>query len=479
MVGVEGLGIRLMQAHAPTQKSIAVLGGGYAGMAAAVRLTQVGYRVTVFEAAATLGGRARRVVVQKNNQTIELDNGQHLLIGAYQHTLALLDFLRPYQQAALPFFHRSPLQLQMQSPTGTVLSLKTANLAAPWHLAVGLLRAKGLSWAERYALICAVRSLQKTAFNLGGDCSVALWLTQQKQSPRLVQIFWEPLVLATLNTPIAEASMQVFANVLRDGVCASAAASDFCYPAQDLSRLLPEPAALYIAEQGGQVRLNARVRQMQWQEGAWQLVTQTGQAAHFDAVICALPPHRLNDIDCDAPEWRELQADIAEYRYQPIYSVYVQFAPEARLPQPMVGLLGGLGQWVFDRGQITGQAGLWCVVISAEGAHQALSHEALSAQVLAQLAQCSYAHTPLWTQVIAEKRATFACTPQCYRPSFDIGLPHFALAGDYTHGDHPALILDGYVGPTTDAHPSTAYPATIEGAVRSGLVAANYVSDGF
>jgi predicted NAD/FAD-dependent oxidoreductase len=144
-----------------------------------------------------------------------------------------------------------------------------------------------------------------------------------------------------------------------------------------------------------------------------------------------------------------------QFTYQPIYSVFLQYAPSARLPIRMGGLLSAHTQWFFDRGQLCGQHGLIGVVISASGVHQGFTHEDLALAVHAELAEhFPGLGKPQWHQVIAEKRATFSCTPGLQRPDNITPVAGLYLAGDYTASD---------------------YPATIESAVRSGLRAAHLV----
>jgi predicted NAD/FAD-dependent oxidoreductase len=143
---------------------------------------------------------------------------------------------------------------------------------------------------------------------------------------------------------------------------------------------------------------------------------------------------------------------IDQFDYQPIYSVYLQYARGSRLPFRMGGLEARYSQWLFDRGQLCGQDGLIGVVISASGAHQGLAHDELARAVHAELAEnFPGLGEPRWHQVIAEKRATFSCTPGLSRPDNATPVAGLYLAGDYTASD---------------------YPATIESAVRSGVRAA-------
>ncbi len=418
---------------------VAVIGGGYAGMAAAVALTDRSIPVTVYEAAKTLGGRARRVEVNG----IALDNGLHLLIGAYRETLALIDRVHG---------GRAPLvRRRLDWRIHRRFALRAAALPAPFHVALGLLTASGLNWPQRMAAIRLMRVLSRDGFRLAADTTVAALLERHRQPPVLCDVLWHPLCVAALNTPPEQASAQVFANVLREGLAAGRAASDLILASTDLSALFPEPAADYICARDGRVLTDTPVTAIETCDSGF-LVRTREKTETYAQVICATPPHRTVDLLAGLPALAPVAACISRLQYQPIYSVYLQLAARLPLPAPMIGLSGGMLQWVFDREALCGQAGLVGAVISAEGPHQGLPHETLVTRAVAELAE---AFGPLpklqWSQVIAEKRATFACTPGLERPTQVTPLPGLYLAGDYTESD---------------------YPATLEAAVRSGLTCA-------
>lgn len=423
--------------------SVAVIGGGYAGMAAAVDLAGRGIPVTVFEAAKTLGGRARRVEING----VALDNGLHILLGAYRETLALIDRVHD---------GRAPLKRRrLDWRIHRRFALRAAPLPAPLHVAVGLLTASGLNAPQRMAAIRLMRALARDGYRLAADTTVADLLDRHAQPRVLREVLWDPLCVAALNTPTAQASAQVFANVLRDGLAAGRAASDLILAAADLSTLFPEPAAGYVKTRGGRVLADAAVLAIEAVDGGFRVRTRE-TAETYPQVICATPPHRTADLLAGLPALAPVAACIERLEYQPIYSVYLQLAARLPLPAPMIGLSGGLLQWVFDREALCGQAGMVGAVISAEGPHQGLPHETLVARAMEEL-DAAFGPLPKlqWSQVIAEKRATFACTPDLERPAQATALPGFYLAGDYTAGD---------------------YPATLEAAVRSGLTCARLVA---
>lgn len=404
---------------------VAVVGAGYAGLACAVELADAGVAVEVFEASRTLGGRAR--TVELDGMTV--DNGAHILVGAYREILRLLQKVGAGSTA----LRREPLHLEFPGH----VKLAAPNLPAPLHLGWALLTAQGLSFKEKLAAIRFMRAQQARGFRLPADMSAADLLAAHRQPERLRRFLWEPLCLAALNTPVAIASAQVFLNVLRDSLAAGRAASDLLLPATDFSSLFPEPAARFIEAHGGRVHRSARI-------GALD------ELGRFDHKVLAVAPYHL------APLAPEIAAQF-QFDWQPIATCYLAYPGATLLPFPMIGLEGGYAQWVFDRGALCGQPGLLAAVISGTGPWQALDHETLATSIHAQIAALLPGLRPPRKQwIIEEKRATFACTPDLNRPLTRTALPNVWLAGDYVSGD---------------------YPATLEGAVRSGVAAAQSILD--
>lgn len=410
--------------------AIAVVGGGWAGLAAAVELTDAGYPVTLHEAAKQLGGRARSV----DWHGIAIDNGQHLLAGAYTATLALMARL-----ATASRLERRPLEL-----LGPDLRLRLPALPRPLHLGAGLLTARGLSAADKLAAARFMTALTWRGFRLGQDITAQALLCRYQQPGRLVRRLWQPLCVAALNTPLERASAQVFCNVLRDSLAGPRAASDLLFTRGALGTALPEAACAGIRAGGGEVRLASKVQRIARAGRRFHLA---GPDTEVDRVVVATHPGRVADLVGG------LGIDAGHFSWQPILTLWLRFADAVAMPYPMIALGDGDAPWAFERADLA--PGLVAIVASAEGEHLAMAPDQLCRQWLAWLDRHLGPLPGLldWT-LITEKRATFACTPGLVRPDNRTRVPGLYLAGDYTAGD---------------------YPATLEGAVRSGVKCAQLI----
>jgi len=423
--------------------TVAIIGGGYAGMAAAVTLAAKNIQVTVFESAKQLGGRARGVI----QHSTQLDNGQHILLGCYHNTLKLIEQVGGNLDQD---FKRLPLQLTLHRR----FELKAPRLPAPLHLLVGFLFAKGLSYRARWQAARFMLEMRNINFKLEADESALALLHRYRQDKELIRFLWEPICISALNTPAHKASAQVLLNVLRDSLNGSRADSDMMLPTLDFSALFPERAAHYIAKRGGNILLSSGVESITRHGHEFELHTDRS-IQRFSKVICAATPSTTSRLFGLLPELSETTRQIDAISYQPIYTVYLQYTPEVTLPHPMLGLDQCISQWLFDRGQIANQHGLIAAVISAEGIHQELTHEQLAQKVIAELSeQFGIYHAPLWFKVIAEKRATFSCEVNLPRPAHLTPIQNLFIAGDFTQGE---------------------YPATLESAVMSGIRCANEI----
>lgn len=431
---------------------LAVVGAGWAGLAAAVQAASMGAEVTVFEAARSLGGRARSLDVPlPDGRRCRLDNGQHILIGAYSETLQLMQRVGvDLASALLPL----PLSLRHADGTGVMTPSWASRWPAPWDGLMALLSAKGWSWRDRWGTVRAALQWR----TMGFDCDASLTVQDLCSGvpARGMAELIEPLCVSALNLPSAQANAQVFLRVMRDALFGKGVAgyspSALLLPRQDLGQLFPEAALDWLQrEVYASVHLGRRVSGLRWMNEAWGLMTDEGETA-FDQVIWATPAHNAAPIMQAGAHGTHRQAlldwaGVAErLPHTAITTVYAH-APDARLELPMLALRGAPAQFVFDRGQLQGDRhhrGVLAFVVSASHGER----EALQSAVLDQARQeLGLDLQPL--QTVVEKRATFACLSGIERPAMAIA-PRLWAAGDHVAGP---------------------YPATLEAAVRSGIEA--------
>lgn len=416
---------------------VAIIGAGYAGMSCAAKLANRDVKVSVFEAAQVPGGRARRIEAHGR----VLDNGQHILIGAYTR---LLQMMRLVGADPATLLERRPLELIHPGQ----MALRVPRLPAPLHLAAALLRAKGLDFQEKRAAAGFMHRLKRTGFRLARDCTFDELMIEHRQPEKLVRFLWKPLCVAALNTPAGEASAQVFLNVLRDSLAAGRAASDLLLPRTDFSALFPEPAERFVHAHGGEVRRSTTIHGIDWHPWGFTLGGDASGRS-YTHVVAAVAPFQLAPLLTRLPRMQPILDDVAAFRYEPVLTAYLGYPGPVRLPAPMLGV-GGLTHFLFQRSPDTLTA-----VISANGPHRQLSPEKLIEKIQAEIRQIAgIVPPPAWTQIITEKRATFACRPGLHRPGCETPLTNFFLCGDYVDSD---------------------YPATLEAAVRSGIACSRLI----
>ena len=427
-----------------------MIGGGYAGCAAAVTLASRGVRCMLLETAPVLGGRGRRV----ERDGFRLDNGQHLLLGAYATTLRLVDLVGGSEAIA-----RRPLAIAPLAPSAPgALTLQARRAPGRLGLLIGLLSARGLTWSERLANVAWFRAIERAGFERPRGETVAKLLAPLP--PRVAKLLWEPLNLAALNTPASSASAQVFANVLKASFAGRGEDSDFVLPTTDLSDFFPDRAARYLRERGGTVTLGSKA-QVASADAASATVVARERAHRVSAAIVAVAPHQLDgalsrELLASRPDIAARIDALGALQYEPIATVWLGYGKRVDMPGPIARLDDAPGQWVIDRPDVaSGSAALaqmLAVVISASGPHTSMTHDALVRATDAQLRRLAPSLPPCaWSFVVTEKRATYACTPTRPHPGGPRLAPGIYLAGDYVNED---------------------FPATLEAATRSGVAAA-------
>ena len=421
---------------------VAVIGAGWAGLSAAVELATEGALVTVFESAPEIGGRARSLNWTARSASgglrdVEIDNGQHLLVGAYRETLALLERLGGDESS---LFRRVPFTLT--SDRG--LNFNASGAKAPWHLAQGLLQARDLAWADRLSIARLGMTLKLRRWKTRPGLTVAQLLSESHQTAAVQRRVWNPLCLAALNTPPNVACAASFAAVLRDTLGSDdPRASDMLIPKVPLGAILPKLAERYLERTSGIIRRRHLVRSV-----------KPGPSVDdqpFDGVVVALTARHAR---------RLLGATVPELPSESIQTLWLLLAPGIFEPQSFMLLEDGPGEWLFTRTEANG-ATLVSVVISA--AARSPDRAGLIEACLSQLEQvlsrqgrsARLDQGRVWgVKLIHESAATFSCRPGLNRPDVDALVKEWPLtmiAGDWTASE---------------------YPATLESAVRSGLKAA-------
>lgn len=432
--------------------NVGVIGAGWAGLSAAIVLHDAGHDVSLYEAGPLAGGRARRVPVAGRTP---LDNGQHIMLGAYRHTLQLMRRL-----------HRDPdrlllrFGLKLQSAVGD-FELRCPALPSPWHAALAVVAATGWRMTEKVALLKAMTFLRLNHWNVSPDQPLAQWLNTQRQPASVVKHFWEPLCLAALNTPIDGASTAMMARVLKDSLGAGRHASDVLIPRTDLSDLWPDHLPNGIA-----LHRHLPIQRIDAMRNGYIL---NNQYCH-DALVLAVPPanaKRLLAFLPPQPGTEQLLRHLDAFSPVPIATLnLILEEPWDALHEPMLMLddqtgPGRLGQWLFNHAAISSAPDrhpLISIVLSNCRPDDLTDRETAGRMIIEQVRRQTARFGPMpqvaEQKLIIEKRATFAATPGLTRPDNHTPWDRLALAGDWTN---------------------TGYPAVLEGAVISGQAAAGCI----
>lgn len=433
-----------------------VIGGGFAGLAAAVELAARGRRPLLLEARSHLGGRAYSFTDTASGESI--DNGQHAMMGCYAQTLAFLERIG----AAGKLVRQPNLRVAMAHRRLGHGAIACAPLPGPLHMLSGVLGYRLLSCRERcQALLGGLRILRM--YRRGdtelASATVTEVLDQVGQSPRAQACFWNPVAVATLNEAPARAAAAPFAAVLAKAFFGSRRDSQFILAGVGLSELYTDDARRFVERHGGTIALHTPAAALELADGRVGAVRlRDGERIPTDVCIAALPPRQLATLLPAPLQTAPPFASLGEFTDSPIVSIHL-WLDRPVLEAEFLGLLGTTTHWLFNRSRLHGLNGggqRLSAVISAGHEVVDWSNELIAATVVDELravVPAARAARLLHSVVVKEKRATISTTPasERLRPAVGTALRNFFLAGDWT---------------------ATGLPPTIESAVVSGNRAA-------
>jgi squalene-associated FAD-dependent desaturase len=405
-----------------------VIGAGVAGLSAAVRLAERGRKVTVLEAAAQAGGRCRSY--HDGVLEMTLDNGNHLVLSGNKAVFAYLDLIGARERLTGPDDARLDFH---DARSGARWTIRPNDGPFAWWLLSAARRVPATKAADYLALARLMTARRGARVGETVAARGALW-------DRLL----EPFLLAALNTPAAEGSAALAAAVIGRSLARGGAAYCTRIASPHLSAAFVDPAMAYLAAHGGEVRLQTPVRALRFEDGrvsALVLAEEEIAVGPGEAVVLAAPPWIARAL---------VPGLVAPDAFNAIVNGHFRVAPPPGSSR-IVGVIGGTAQWVFafeDRLSVTVSAAGALADEDREGLARALWVDVAAVHGLA-------GDLPPW-RIVKERRATFAATPEqdALRPTARTAWRNLALAGDWT---------------------ATGLPATLEGAIGSGEVAARAV----
>ncbi len=433
---------------------VIIIGGGFAGLAAGVRLCERGFAVTVLERRNHLGGRAYSFTDPTTGDTV--DNGQHLFMGCYNHTIAFLKKIGCLDK--LKFQERT--QVDFLDAKNGLDSFICPPLPAPLHVLAGLFKLKGLTIGDKLRALNLGSTLRGNAKPNAG-LTVSAWLKGLNQSANISERFWTPMVVATLNESPEVASARMLIKVLQEAFGGGRAASAIGISSVGLSDLYTDGARKFIESEGGKFRLFAQVNKLLVRDQrAVGVELKNGERLEADAIISTLPPNALREI-LD-PELREKAfAYLDHLDSSAIVSINLWF-DRAVTERRFIGLIGTEVQWLFNKDGISlksKKSNHIALIISAANAYVNHTKQQLVKMALRDLHHLlpqSREAKLLHSTIVKERHATIAHTVEsdALRPPAETSISNFFLAGDWIN---------------------TGLPATIESAVFSGDTAAGLI----
>jgi squalene-associated FAD-dependent desaturase len=432
-----------------TGPRVTVVGGGLAGISAALSCADAGAQVTLVEVRPRLGGAAYSF----ERDGMVLDNGQHVFLRCCSAYRALLERIGAASATTL----QARLEIPVLAPGGRVEWLRRTSLPAPFHLSTALARYGHLSVRERVGAARAALALSRLDVDDErlDSLTFGAWLADQGQSGAAVDSLWNLIALPTLNLPADQASLAMAAFVFQTGLLDHAAAGDIGYARLPLSQVHGEPGERALRSAGVDVRTGWRAEGLEVTPVGRFGVAGAGESLESEAVVVALPHGRAAGL---LPEGAlDHPARLERLGASPIVNLHVVYDRRVTEFELAAGVRTPV-QWLFDRTRESGLANGQHLAISLSGAEReaSMSRDELWERYLPALTEllprARGAHVERF-EVVREHAATFRSAPgvKRLRPGSRTAIDGLAIAGAWT---------------------DTGWPATMEGAVRSGLAAA-------
>lgn len=429
---------------------VTIVGAGLAGLAAATTLAQRGFAVTMLEARQRLGGRASSFTDADSGQI--LDNCQHVSMGC------CTNFTHFCRTVGIDHLLQRQADLWFMTPDRRVSRLRADALPTPLHLASSFLRAHYLRPMEKLRIGWGLHWLRRTRPDV--DEPFLPWLQRHRQTPQTLARFWGVVLTSALNETLERIGLRYARKVFVEGFLGHRRGFEVALPSVPLGRLYGEELQAWLKRHGVRVRLGCAARRLLSREGTIDgIELRNGEKVEAEHYLMSVPFERL--LGLLPEEWIERETYFSGLRNletSPITSVHLWYdRPVMRLPH--VVLVDCLGQWVFGRGEVAPGEHYLQVVVSAARMFRGMGQEEVQRRIVEELARLfprARAARVLRVRVVTEHAATFSAVPGVdkWRPNQASPIPNLFVAGDWT---------------------ATGWPATMEGAVRSGYLAAEAI----
>ncbi len=432
------------------RKEISVIGGGIAGLSSAVFLANKGFRVILIEASPKFGGRVYSFFDKASG--LQIDNGQHILASWYKNTFDYLKLIGTFDKLSF----QKQLEVVFADEKGSRYSLKASKLPPPLHLAGGIMGYKALGLSDKMAIVRLVNKIKKNKYSESElkSLNTDKLFDLSSQTEKAINYFWKPFIIAVFNAEPENTSAYMFANMIRMGFIEKGG-SELVLPNGFLSDIFVEPAIEYLRRHEAEIILNKSIKGFKFNNNTLSsLILEDNTEIKTDFYVSAVPFFNFKTLLGES--YYKYFSRLNELHSSPIVNIHLKFDKDITgiFTTGFFGLLGTSSQWVFKvaKDQV-------CVVISAAEKIAEKTKEEIAILAEKELKTCipelkEFKVTS--ARVIKEMRATFVPDKDSLnkRPAAKTAVTNLFLAGDWT---------------------DTGLPATIEGAAKSGNIAANEI----